>query len=82
MPRIDPENIPPEIWKQMNITKERFVEVMAEMEEREKHAPSVGSLAPDFELKRLDEKGVLTEQTLRLAGLRGRPVALVFGSYT
>ncbi len=82
MPRIDPDKIPPDLWKQMNITKERFLEVMAEQERRETLAPAVGSEAPDFELKRLDEKGTLTETTLRLSALRGRPVGLVFGSYT
>ena len=82
MPRIDPDKIPPELWEKMNITKERFVEISAEQEAREKLAPPVGSIAPDFELKRLDEKGSLTEETLRLSELRGRPVGLIFGSYT
>ncbi len=82
MPRIDPDKIPEAVWKQMNITKEDFLKIMAEQERREKLAPAVGSEAPDFELKRLDEKGVLTESTLRLTDLRGRPVGLVFGSYT
>jgi hypothetical protein len=82
MPRIDPEQIPPALWKQMNITKEDFLVVMAQQEAREKLAPAVGTKAPDFELKRLDSKGALTEETLRLASLRGRPVGLVFGSYT
>ncbi len=82
MPQIDPDKIPPELWKQMNITKEAFLEIRAQQEAREKVAPQVGSEAPDFELKRLDEKGVLTEATLRLSNFRGRPVGLVFGSYT
>lgn len=82
MPRIDPDEIPPALWKQMNITKERFAEIMVQQDERERNAPPVGSTAPDFEVKRLDEKGVLTESTLRLSDLRGRPVGLVFGSYT
>ena len=79
---IDPDKIPPEIWKQLNITRERFVEIQAAQQEREKRTPPIGSTAPDFELKRLDENGKLTDHTLRLADLRGRPVALVFGSYT
>ena len=82
MPKIDPDQIPPEIWKKMNITKERFLEISAEPDAREKLAPPVGKNAPDFELKRLDEKGALTEETLRLSDLRGRPVGLIFGSYT
>ncbi len=42
------------------------------------HAPKVGELAPDFELR--DSRG---ENPLRLSDLRGlQPVALVFGSFT
>lgn len=36
-----------------------------------------GDPAPDFELPRLDGKG-----SVRLSALRGKPVLLVFGSYT
>jgi hypothetical protein len=36
-----------------------------------------GDRAPEFALKRLD-----TNQPVQLSGLRGQPVALVFGSYT
>ena len=42
------------------------------------HAPKVGELAPDFELR--DNRG---ENHLRLSDLRGQqPVALIFGSFT
>lgn len=37
----------------------------------------VGDMAPDFCLPRLDGSG-----KVRLSDLRGRPVVLVFGSYT
>jgi len=79
---VDPEKIPPELWKQMNITKERFAGVMAMMAEREKTAPAVGSLAPDFALRRLGADRRALAARVTLSGLRGRPVALVFGSYT
>lgn len=79
---IDPDTISPETWRQWKVTRERFIEIQAEMVERGKRTPAVGSRAPDFELTRLDEKGKLTESTLRLSSLRGRPVAVVFGSYT
>ena len=78
----DPDSLPPELWKQLNITKEQFLEIRAMMDEREKGAPAVGAPAPDFELERLSADGKRTGTTLRLSGLRGRPVALVFGSYT
>lgn len=38
---------------------------------------AVGDLAPDFELPTFDR-----ERKFRLSSLRGRPVVLVFGSYT
>ena len=42
------------------------------------HAPKLGDLAPDFELR--DSRG---ENPLRLSDLRGQmPVALIFGSFT
>jgi len=37
----------------------------------------VGDTAPDFDLPRSDKSG-----NVRLSSLRGRPVVLVFGSYT
>ena len=50
--------------------------------ERELRAPAVGTLAPDFELRRLAADGSLSQDLLRLSDLCGKPVALVFGSYT
>ncbi len=79
---VDPERIPPALWEQMNITKERFAEVMAMMEERERTAPPVGSLAPDFALRRVLPDRRLSSERIRLSELRGRPSALVFGSFT
>jgi peroxiredoxin len=48
------------------------------MAKREERAPNVGDEAPDFELPLLHGDG----KTVRLLDLRGRPVALIFGSYT
>ncbi|MEN8159677.1 MAG: hypothetical protein ABFS41_06385 [Myxococcota bacterium] len=79
---VDPDKIPPELWKQMNITKEAFAEAMAQMMEREKHVPQVGDPAPDFALRRLGPDRKPTDGRVQLSELRGRPVALVFGSYT
>jgi hypothetical protein len=79
---IDPEKIPAEIWRQMNISKERFAEIQQAMAERELRTPAVGSLAPDFDLELLSPSGERTGKRVRLSHSRGRPVALVFGSYT
>ena len=79
---IDPDKIPERVWKQMNITREEFGVIREQMLEREKLAPPVGSEAPDFHLRRLDEDGKPTGERVLLSAHRGRPVALVFGSYT
>jgi len=41
------------------------------------NAPKIGDLAPDFELPAANGDG-----RVRLSSLRGRPVALIFGSFT
>ena len=51
-------------------------------QDREPQAPAVGTPAPDFVLERLSPTGARTGQQARLSDYRGRPVALVFGSYT
>jgi len=76
------DDIPEALWKQMNISKEDFAKIREQMIEREKRVPAVGTAAPDFEIERLSPKGERTGKTLRLSSLRGRPVGLIFGSYT
>ncbi len=60
------------------MTGERFARLREAMARREERAPKVGDEAPDFELPVLHGDG----ETVRLSGLRGKPVALIFGSYT
>lgn len=60
------------------MTPEMFSRVREAMAKREERAPNVGDEAPDFELPLLHGDG----KTVRLLDLRGRPVALIFGSYT
>jgi cytochrome oxidase Cu insertion factor (SCO1/SenC/PrrC family) len=60
------------------MTGERFAQLREAMAQREESAPAVGDEAPEFELPVLDGKGA----TVRLSELRGKPVALIFGSYT
>ena len=50
--------------------------------EREARAPGVGTEAPDFALELLSPAGERTGEVRRLSAHLGRPVALVFGSYT
>ena len=52
--------------------------IVAEIMGREGSSVQVGDAAPDFDLARLDNR----EERVRLSDHSGRPVALVFGSYT
>ena len=58
--------------------RERFLDRM----ERDKHSPKVGEVAPDFELELLSPTGQRTDEHLSLSSLRGKPVGLIFGSFT
>ncbi len=60
------------------MTGERFAQLREAMARREERAPKVGEEAPDFELPVMHAEG----DTVRLSDLRGKPVALIFGSYT
>ncbi len=60
------------------MTGERLARLREAMERREELAPKVGDEAPDFQLPVLHEMGA----RVRLSNLRGKPVALIFGSYT
>ena len=81
-----PDSLPPEWWGKIGSTREQFLaRYEAEVRERalrDQSAPKVGKPAPDFEIERLTPAGKRTGETFRLASTRGRPVALVFGSYT
>lgn len=45
-------------------------------------APQVGDRAPDFRAERLTDDGERSGQYIGLSDLQGRPIALLFGSYT
>jgi hypothetical protein len=76
------EEIPDHVFEKLNITREEFTALRDSREELDAQTPAVGSEAPDFEIERLSAKGDRTDETFRLSSLRGRPVALAFGSYT
>jgi hypothetical protein len=69
-------------WEQIGLTPEEYKANIAAMLEREKTVPAIGDVAPDFDIKRLSEGGKITDERVRLSAMRGRPVALIFGSYT
>ncbi len=79
-PNLD--DLPDEVLEKSNLTREQFKAIRDEMQARDEKTPPVGSQAPDFEIERLSPKGERMGETFRLSSVRGRPVALVFGSYT
>ena len=64
------------------LTRAAYRQMRAERVERERHAPKPGDLAPDFEPEQLSPEGKRTGDLVRLSQSKGRPVALIFGSYT
>ena len=65
------ESMPAEMREHMERTR-------GFLAQRSGKAPQVGDAAPDFDLALLDGDGA----RVRLSGLRGKPVGLIFGSYT
>lgn len=53
-----------------------------ERQEKERNSPGPASIAPDFNLERIDGKGVRTGAMCALKDNLDKPVALIFGSYT
>jgi hypothetical protein len=64
------------------LTREGMRARYLERMERDKHSPKVGEVAPDFELEVLGAAGQRTGDRVSLSSLRGKPVGLIFGSYT
>jgi hypothetical protein len=71
------------VWLDISdMTEEAFDAMMADQKARQDGVPKVGDVAPDFEIERLDRSKKRTGVFVRLSSLRGRSVALAFGSYT
>lgn len=72
------------IWLEIsgNMTGDQFDAMMAANRARQPRAPEVGAEAPDFKIERLTRDRKRTGEFVGLSALRGRPVALIFGSYT
>ena len=60
----------------------RFDAMMAQNKARQGSVPQVGAMAPDFTIERLSRDRKRTGEYVTLSELRGKPVALGFGSYT
>ncbi len=75
-------NVSKHPWKDWNISKEEWVEYLQERIRQDLGAPKVGQSAPDFTVERLDTKGKRTGEMFALSAVFGKPIALLFGSYT
>jgi len=78
----DWRTIPKEKWAGMMMTPGEYDAMREARLARERLAPRVGQPAPDFTLERLAEDGSRTGESFTLSSVKGRPVGLIFGSYT
>ena len=77
-----PESLSDADFERMMLTRAGYTAMRDTRIEREKSAPRIGEMAPGFTLERLSATGKRTGKTFRLSQPRGRPVSLIFGSYT
>ena len=71
------------IWLELSdMTEEEFDAMIAANNARQSRVPQVGSEAPDFTIERVTRDRKRTGEYVTLSALRGKPVALCFGSYT
>jgi hypothetical protein len=77
-----PDGLPEDRWEGLMMTRPEYEQMVMDRSERDKHAPKVGGRAPDFEIERLSSQGQRTGEMFRLSQALGRPIGLVFGSYT
>ena len=77
-----PETLDEADFERMMLTREAYTAMREARIARERHAPKVGELAPDFRIARLSADGTHGGEPFQLSHTRGRPVALIFGSYT
>ncbi len=68
--------------KKRGMTRDGFTKRWAERLKLDESAPQVGEPAPDFELELLTPAGKRTGELFKLSSARGKPVGLIFGSYT
>ncbi|MCC2097065.1 MAG: hypothetical protein KDJ29_09235 [Hyphomicrobiales bacterium] len=71
------------VWVDISdISEQQLHAHMEEEKAREAIVPQPGQRAPDFSADVLDREKKRTGEIVRLSGLRGKPVGLVFGSFT
>ena len=79
------DDLPPpseRYWEKWHISKDQYDQYIVAKKNRDKNVPEIGTIAPDFTIEKLDRAGRRTGEMFQLSSTRGKPVALVFGSYT
>jgi len=80
--RNNKANVSKHPWKDWGISKEKWVDYIQGRIRQDIAAPKQSDIAPDFKVERLDVDGSRTGDMFRLSSLFGKPIALLFGSYT
>lgn len=78
----DVDSAPDELFERIGMDRETYRQRQKQRLDRAAQSPGPGDAAPDFRLEKLTEEGDRTGEYVTLSELRGRPVALAFGSYT
>ena len=76
------ENLTDEEWEAAGFTRAQFENRWRARLERDRFSPKIDSPAPDFILEVLTSEGRRSGELFRLSSLFGKPIGLVFGSYT
>lgn len=76
------EHLTDEEWEDAGFTRAQFENRWRARLERDRFSPKTGSPAPDFILEVLTSEGKRSGELFQLSSLFGRPIGLVFGSYT
>lgn len=80
--RNNKANVSKHPWKDWNISKEEWVEYIQARIRHDIAAPKKNDIAPDFSVERLDRNGLRSGDMVSLSSFSGKPIALLFGSYT
>ena len=79
---LHPDDIPEARFARLMMSRDEYGEMVRERAARDALAPDVGDPAPDFSAHCLSREGARTGEMFRLSAALGRPIGLVFGSYT
>lgn len=77
-----PDTLTDEQLRALNVTREYLRHRNLEKAQLDALAPRVGDVAPEFSLERLGASDGVEPCRAALSDYRGRPLALIFGSYT